>query len=424
MIGEKYKALIDYFAVKDIGLNSEQLRANRLLVNVCVLTSIVALFYVPMALLVGYRVAMIFMSISFLVHWLTLFLFKKGLSYDFCSHLYVFNNTFIAIVPCVYFSGGFLSPAMPWFALININALMLLGLSRPTFGWVGVNSLIILVFALAEMWHYPFPHDYAVTHFNLFLLLCVLGLSMIILLVTSVFENTSRNTLHMLTLYNAKVEEEKRRSDELLLNILPPAIADRLRLGEQPIADYFENASVVFIDIVNFTAISSNNPPKQVVELLNKIFTHIDKICAKYEMEKIKTIGDSYMAASGIPVEKADHAIRAICFARDVLQELDDYYTPNGEKICFRVGLHGGPLIAGVIGKQKFIYDLWGDTVNLASRMESQGVINTIHCTHEFKLLLDHQQFDTSKFEERGLLEIKGKGKVRTWLFKRQMKVS
>ena len=410
-----YNRLISYL-LPAATVSAEQLRKNRMLVSVCLLTSLVALLYVPTAALVDYKPAMLFMSISFVVHLFTLLLFKKGLGHAFCGNLYVFNNTFIAIAPCVYFSGGFASPATPWFALININALLLFGLSRNTYVWLSVNTLTILGFGAAEFFGHTFPIMYDSSHYMLFMLLCILGLSFIIFLVTTVFERTSVNALNLLTIYNEKIEAEKQRSEQLLLNILPASIADRLREGEQPIADHFDEASVVFIDIVNFTPLSSSNEPKAVVELLNRIFTQIDQISARYELEKIKTIGDSYMAASGIPLERKDHAVKAIEFARDVLKELNDYYTPNGEKVEFRIGLNCGPVIAGVIGERKFIYDLWGDAVNIAARMESHGVVNKIHCTQQFHEALLAQGVDLSEFQDRGFSEIKGKGQLKTWL--------
>ena len=122
------------------------------------------------------------------------------------------------------------------------------------------------------------------------------------------------------------------------------------------------------------------------------------------------------MAASGIPLERKDHAVRAIKFARDVLKEMNDYYTPNGEKVEFRIGLNCGPVIAGVIGERKFIYDLWGDAVNTAARMESHGVVNRIHCTQQFHDALLAQGVDLSEFQDRGFSEIKGKGQLQTWL--------
>ena len=290
MVLNTYNRLISFLLPATTAASAEQLRKNRMLVSVCILTSLVALVYVPSAALVDYKPAMLFMSISFGVHLLTLFLFKKGLSHSVCANLYVFNNTFIAIAPCVYFSGGFASPAMPWFALININALLLFGLSRNTYVWLFVNTLVIILFWTAEYLGHIFPVMYDSSNYMLFMLLCIVGLSFIIFLVTTVFERTSENALNMLTIYNAKIEAEKQRSEQLLLNILPASIADRLREGEQPIADHFDEASVVFIDIVNFTPLSSSNEPKAVVELLNRIFTHIDQISARYELEKIKTM--------------------------------------------------------------------------------------------------------------------------------------
>jgi class 3 adenylate cyclase len=416
MLNSRYYAFVDFICKKQLVTNSEQTRANRMLVNVCVLTSLVALFYIPAAGLIGFETAIYFMAISFCIHFLTLLLFRFGLSHRICGNLYVFNNAFIAIAPCVYYSGGFVSPAAPWFALIGINTLLLFGLTKNTFVWFAITLLTVAALGLAEVRGFAFPVNYNRDFFNLFLLLCVIGLSVIIFLVTSVFANTTQNALHTLTVYNIKIEQEKKRSEELLLNILPAVIADRLRNGEQPIADHFSQASIVFIDIVNFTTFSASNDPKGVVEMLNDIFTHIDKICARYELEKIKTIGDSYMAASGIPVSQTDHAVRAFRFAKDVLKELDNYHTPNNEKIQFRIGLNCGPVIAGVIGERKFIYDLWGDAVNTAARMESNGVINKIHCTNHFKEALIQQDVNIDNFVDRGILEIKGKGKMRTWL--------
>lgn len=416
MLASRYNAFVDYLCKRQSVTTAAQIRANRMLVNVCVLTSLVALFYIPAAGMIGFETAIYFMAISFSVHLLTLLLFSYGLSHRICGNLYIFNNAFIAIAPCVFFSGGFVSPATPWFALIGINALLLFGLSKNTFVWFAVTVLTVAAFGLAEVGGFVFQVSYNREFFNMFLLLCILGLAFIIFLVTSVFANTTQNALHLLTVYNTKIEKEKQRSEELLLNILPSVIADRLRNGEQPIADHFSQASVVFVDIVNFTTLSASNDPKGVVEMLNDIFTHIDKICARYELEKIKTIGDSYMAASGIPISQENHAVRAFRFAQDVLEELNNYHTPNKEKIQFRIGMNCGPVIAGVIGERKFIYDLWGDAVNTAARMESNGVINKIHCTDQFKEALLQQNLNIDSFVDRGIIEIKGKGEMRTWL--------
>jgi class 3 adenylate cyclase len=244
-----------------------------------------------------------------------------------------------------------------------------------------------------------------------------------------------------------KVEErtrelsiEKEKSDQLLLNVLPEQIANRLKKGETPIADHFEEASVVFIDIADFTKLSAKSTPQKMVNMLNDIFSIFDKISAKYGLEKIKTIGDCYMAAAGIPVPRADHAEAISKMAIEIMQTMKDYRTEDGNEIKFRIGLDCGPIVAGVIGEQKFIYDLWGDMVNTASRMETNGIIDRIQCTERFKekLSVDSSQLPdknqgkhilatgnrqpttgnrqlTTIFEERGEIEIKGKGKMRTY---------
>jgi class 3 adenylate cyclase len=244
---------------------------------------------------------------------------------------------------------------------------------------------------------------------GIFEIICYVGLVVILFLISLVFENTKNNALN-------QVVAEKQRSEDLLLNVLPDSIASRLKKGEQPIADYFEEASVVFIDIANFTKLSSGNSPDMVVEMLNDVFTIIDKICMKYGLEKIKTIGDCYMAVSGIPLKVHNNAEMAANFALEVMLKLKNYKTVNGKVLLFRVGLDSGPVVAGVIGERKFIYDLWGDTVNIASRMESTGVEDAIHCTDNFKKALERQTEIKYTYTDRGEIDVKGKGKMQTWL--------
>lgn len=208
-----------------------------------------------------------------------------------------------------------------------------------------------------------------------------------------------------------ELEEARRRSEELLLNILPSPIAKRLEQGEEMIADRFSDVTVLFADIVDFTPMSSDMSPEAVVELLDKVFTEFDKISSYYELEKIKTIGDCYMAVGGIPEPRADHAERVAGAALDMLPALSALGSRLDKPLSVRIGLHSGDVVAGVIGQQKFIYDLWGDTVNTASRMESQGVGDHIQVTEAVRALLDHRY----AFESRGEVEVKGKGAMSTY---------
>jgi class 3 adenylate cyclase len=214
-----------------------------------------------------------------------------------------------------------------------------------------------------------------------------------------------------LRLLNNEVERERNKSEKLLLNILPGSIADRLLHDEIVIADRFDSASVLFLDIVDFTKMSCNMPASEVVDFLNALFSRFDTLTDEYGLEKIKTIGDAYMAVSGIPVPASDHARRTANIAIAMLKELNDYSIKKDLMMQARIGICSGPVVAGVIGKKRFIYDLWGDTVNTASRMESFGIPNKIQVTQAtYDILKDDYIFDF-----RGQVDIKGKGKMKTY---------
>ena len=206
----------------------------------------------------------------------------------------------------------------------------------------------------------------------------------------------------------------QQKSESLLLNILPAPIAENLKKGEGSLAERFESATVLFADLVNFTSLAARISPLELVSLLNEIFSKFDSLTEKYNLEKIKTIGDAYMVAGGLPVPREDHAEAIANMALDVQQFINNFKTNSGDSFEIRIGIHTGPVVAGVIGTKKFIYDLWGDTVNVASRMESQGVPGSIQVTAEMWEKLK----DNYIFEERGLLEIKGKGKMITYWLK------
>lgn len=216
--------------------------------------------------------------------------------------------------------------------------------------------------------------------------------------------------------------EEQAKSETLLLNVLPHSIANRLKAKEHPIADYFDNASILFIDIVGFTELSTKIDPKKLVEILGSIFTKFDQLAEKYGLEKIKTIGDSYMAVSGIPSTNKLHALAAAQMALEIKDTMNNYKSNDANQIQFRIGLDNGPVIAGVIGEKKFIYDLWGDAVNTAARMESNGAPGQVHITERFKdellssksLTNENNKFNW-KFVDRGEIEIKGKGMMKTY---------
>jgi class 3 adenylate cyclase len=203
----------------------------------------------------------------------------------------------------------------------------------------------------------------------------------------------------------ARLEEEQLKSERLLLNILPKPIAKRLKDGSGLIADHIEEATILFSDIVDFTKMSETMPANKVVSMLDEIFTEFDFIADKYGLEKIKTIGDAYMVVGGIPEPRVDHSEAIANMALAMQQLMNDKYFEKYQGLKLRVGIHIGPVVAGVIGRRKFSYDLWGDSVNTASRMESQGVEGKIQVTQKvYEKLKNHYYF-----EYRGDIEIKGK---------------
>jgi PAS domain S-box-containing protein len=206
---------------------------------------------------------------------------------------------------------------------------------------------------------------------------------------------------------------EQEKSERLLLNILPKVIADRLKQSHGVIADSFESVTVLFADIVGFTEISSAMSAQALVDLLNLIFSNFDTLSETYGLEKIKTIGDAYMVAGGIPVPTDTHAEAIASMALDMIDKVSELRDLTGQQLQIRIGIHTGAVIAGVIGTQKFIYDLWGDTVNIASRMESHSEVGKIQVTADTYQLLKNK-FD---LVERGAIEVKGKGLMQTyWL--------
>ena len=205
----------------------------------------------------------------------------------------------------------------------------------------------------------------------------------------------------------------QKKSDRLLLNILPAAIVENLKKGQGAAADRFDSATVLFADIVGFTSLAARISPLELVNLLNKIFSKFDQLTEKHDLEKIKTSGDAYMVAGGVPVPRADHAEAIADMALDMQEAIADFQTDTGEQFQIRIGINTGPVVAGVIGTKKFIYDLWGDTVNVASRMESQGLPGYIQVTTAIYELLK----DRYVFEERGAIPVKGKGEmIAYWL--------
>lgn len=211
-----------------------------------------------------------------------------------------------------------------------------------------------------------------------------------------------------------ELDAARRRADTLLLNILPAPIAAQLKRNPAAIAKAYDAVTVLFADIVEFTPLSATADPVVVVNFLNDLFSDFDELAARHGLEKIKTIGDAYMVVGGLTQPRPDHTAAVVAFAVDMLAVIGRHHGPNGEPIGLRIGINTGPIVAGVIGRRRLIYDLWGDTVNTASRMESFGLENRIQVTPAVVARLNGHYH----FEPRGPIDIKGKGMMTTYLLR------
>jgi adenylate cyclase len=214
----------------------------------------------------------------------------------------------------------------------------------------------------------------------------------------------------------AALRQEQERSEKLLLNILPHAIVQRLKEREGSIAEGFEQATVLFADLVDFTPLSARMAPMELVDLLNQIFSTFDRCVEELGLEKIKTIGDAYMVVGGVPIPRPDHAEAVMELAIAMRKTVRQFRQQTGHPLRIRIGINTGPVVAGVIGIKKFSYDLWGDAVNVASRMESQGLPGRIQLSESTYQLLQ----DRYEFERWSNLNVKGKGRMTTYLYVRR----
>jgi guanylate cyclase len=215
----------------------------------------------------------------------------------------------------------------------------------------------------------------------------------------------------LLAVFARQRRDAQARADNLLLNILPRSIADRLKAEPRTIADQFGSASILFADVVDFTPLAERLPPAEVVGVLDHLFSHFDLLAERYGLEKIKTIGDCYMVAAGVPSPRPDHARALALMALDMQVAMRAVDEVDHLGLELRVGINSGPVVAGVIGRKRFLYDLWGDAVNTASRMESHGTSGRIQITRATKELLE----DEFVCEPRGTIPVKGKGEIEAW---------
>jgi adenylate cyclase len=302
--------------------------------------------------------------------------------------------------------GGFVnsSGVVLWSLSCPLGALVFAE-RRQAVGWFMAYIALVIIGAILE------PFMQTTTNLPLimrvvFFVMNIGGTSTVVFVLLQYFVRQKDTTLKLLHVERAK-------SENLLLNILPKDIANILKNESRTIADQHDQVSVLFADIVNFTPMSALMTPVELVELLNDVFSYFDMLVEKYGLEKIKTIGDCYMAAAGIPQARPDHALVLTRMALEVRDHLTRQQF-RGQRIAVRIGINSGPVVAGVIGHMKFAYDLWGDVVNTASRMESHGVRGEIQVTRATFELIKNDFV----CESRGMISVKGKGEMEVWQVK------
>ena len=301
-------------------------------------------------------------------------------------------------------SGGFLPVGGVglWGVLAPLGALVFLEV-RKAIGWfIGFVAAFVLLGIVGELF---FPDaDVPAWFTSTMLALNIVGAASIAFMLLATFAHQRNEAL-------VALRGEQEKSEALLVNVLPGSIAARLKATDRTIADHFDATSILFADVVDFTPLSQLLPPAEMVDILDRLFSHFDALVERHGLEKIKTVGDCYMAAAGVPDPHADHARRAALLALDMRDSVATSAVAGRDGLELRIGINSGPVVAGVIGRKRFIYDLWSDAVNTASRMESHGTPGEIQITRATYELLK----DEFVCRLRGTIVVKGKGEMETW---------
>ncbi len=359
----------------------------------------------------GYAVMVVFPYAYLIVSYSSLLLFYRFRRFEY----FTFTQLVMLLVMPFFMQwiiGGFSASSgiAGWAVLAPVGALMILGTRQSTPWFLLFGGLVIASWGMNDMFMsfaLPIPKQTQM----LFFITNIGGVATILYLLMRYFETQKERVLRELDRKNDDLLTEQGRSERLLLNVLPKSVADRLKRSEQRIADRYDAVTILFADLVDFTRISADMSPDDVVDLLGQVFSRFDELTEKYGVEKIKTIGDAYMVVCGAPDPRADHAAIMANLALDMQRSLAELSAVSGKTLMMRIGINSGPVIAGVIGNTKFSYDLWGDTVNMASRMEHYGVSNVIQITEATHRLI----VDRFLFEKREPIVVKGKGQVQSY---------
>jgi class 3 adenylate cyclase len=404
------KKIIRYFIPDTIPKDADSQRKAQLTVATLLIIIYFNINYIVISALIEFPGGILSQLPLLIAGVITIMLYKFRVTPKVLYPFY-FTCCTICIAVTVYYTGGFMSVLFPWLASTPIVALMVWSKSGGRFSIVFV-LLAEVVFYYFYNDGYGFPNQIKPAYQNIFYLTCNLGLVLILFWIALVFENAKTAALNSLSLAMQELGREKERSEELLLNILPAQIAEELKAKGSAEAKLIDEVTVIFTDFKGFTMLSEKFSPQQLVSEINECYSAFDGIMQKYGVEKIKTIGDAYMAVGGLPTPNKTHASDTVKAALEIQQFMNNLKARKeaAGQIAFdiRIGIHTGPVVAGIVGVKKFQYDIWGDTVNTASRMESSGETGKINISgpvwekvkNEFRCV------------HRGKIDAKGKGEI------------
>lgn len=374
------------------------------IINGAGITILFMALYIFNAVWIGFQGG-VFIQLGLILAFSMSFVFLSyGVSPDFIGN-YIATIGFTGIVILCFYTGGTTSPVFPWLSMVPVVSLLF---SKPRWagGWLVVDLLFILLSESIFKGN-VFAEKYQFKFYDLFYLNSFIGLVSTFFFMSLVYKKELIKTNDQLKEKKRELESEKQKTDALLLNILPAEIAQNLIKDGKTEAQYYQNVSILFTDFVGFTKYCERITPVELVDLLHHYFKAFDQIMLKYGMEKIKTIGDAYMAVSGLPRTDQDHALHAVRAGIEILECINKNRS-NGIPLSIRIGIHSGSAIAGIIGTQKFAYDVWGDDVNMAARMEQSGRINEINISGATHNLIK----DIIPCKYRGKVNAKNKGEV------------
>lgn len=392
--------------------NEWEYRKHKLLVSVCFVNAVYSLLFLPTSIMEEYWGAVTVIVPNIFVNAFLPFLLRANVRMPIVANAYILTLG-ISLSAIMAISGGVYHTATDpqLMVLMPVMALLFLNFRWAIF-WFVVAVVTVAIFGILQLYGFDFSIKMNYKYIQLQNLLAVIGHIILLVMVINIFERQKNRAMTTLEQKNKIIEEEKKRSDELLLNILPEEVVIELKQTGKTTARNYDLVTVMFVDFKDFTLISNNLTPEDLVTAIDHYFEAFDTIIAEHDVEKIKTIGDAYLCAGGLPEPNTRNPVEMVDVAFKFLNAVEQLKTARAleNKISFdiRVGIHSGPLIAGVVGIRKFAYDIWGDAVNTAARMQQNGYEGRINISGTTYELIKHR-FNCT---HRGRIEAKNKGLV------------